>query len=337
MENDTKSETLQKPVQIKQKPSSIVHFVAGGFGGTVGAVVTCPLEVVKTRLQSSYYQSTILHRPPSNSSWIHNLKFHVADTLRILKDIHKSEGIRGLWRGIGPNLVGVVPARAIYFSSYNKAKQLYTELNNHNENSFVYLSSAATAGAVTAFTTNPIWLIKTRMQLQSNSPDIHLSTRYRNSLDCLVRVVREEGVAALYRGVTASLIGVSESTVQWVIYEKLKKVVDARRAERIQLVGVDNGRTFRDWFEYFSIAAAAKLFAATVTYPHEVIRTRMRQSPVAEPIYKYRSFVQSFRVILKEEGVMALYGGMTAHLLRVVPNAAIMFCCYEAVVYLAQR
>ena len=40
----------------KKRANPIVHFVAGGIGGTVGAVLTCPLEVVKTRLQSSMYR-----------------------------------------------------------------------------------------------------------------------------------------------------------------------------------------------------------------------------------------------------------------------------------------
>ena len=34
-----------------------IHFLAGGIGGTIGAVATCPLEVVKTRMQSTMYQN----------------------------------------------------------------------------------------------------------------------------------------------------------------------------------------------------------------------------------------------------------------------------------------
>ncbi|KAI9216148.1 mitochondrial carrier domain-containing protein [Blastocladiella britannica] len=84
-------------------------------------------------------------------------------------------------------------------------------------------------------------------------------------------------------------------------------------------------------------AASAKLAAATLTYPHEVVRTRMRESPsTTTGAYKYRSLVQTFNTIVREEGVRALYGGMGVHLLRVVPNSAIMFLCYEGVVHLAQ-
>jgi len=63
------------------------------------------------------------------------------------------------------------------------------------------------------------------------------------------------------------------------------------------------------------------------------LRTRLRQSPeLADGKSKYTSLIQASKLIYKEEGLIALYGGMTAHLMRVVPNAAIMLFCYEAVV-----
>jgi solute carrier family 25 protein 33/36 len=78
------------------------HFIAGGAGGMVGATITCPLEVIKTRLQS---------RELANSSvW------------RQVGGIMKNEGIRGFWKGLGPMVVGVVPARATYFATYDGTK-----------------------------------------------------------------------------------------------------------------------------------------------------------------------------------------------------------------------
>lgn len=81
-------------------------------------------------------------------------------------------------------------------------------------------------------------------------------------------------------------------------------------------------------------AGAAKSFAAIITYPHEVIRTRMRQAPLHDGRLKYTGLVQCFSTIWKEEGMAALYGGLTPHMLRVVPSAAIMFGMYEFVLKL---
>jgi solute carrier family 25 protein 33/36 len=120
-----------------------------------------------------------------------------------------------------------------------------------------------------------------------------------------------------------------------LLYEELKK--------RRNLNGTPTqGRTIWEWTEYFGCAALAKCTAAILTYPHEVIRTRLRESPSGSStsksnrsIYKYNGFVQTGRLIVHEEGLRALYGGISVHLMRTVPNAAIMFLCFEGAVHFA--
>ncbi|KAI9281052.1 mitochondrial carrier domain-containing protein [Sporodiniella umbellata] len=249
---------------------------------------------------------------------------HFIETGRLLVRINQVEGFRAYFKGLGPNLVGVIPARSINFFTYGNGKKFYTELNGGKETAGVHLISAATAGVVTATATNPIWVIKTRLQLQGNG-----ARRYKGSLDCLLHILREEKVAGLYKGMSASYLGVAEGTIQWVIYEKLKRKWSVpKENNQGTLVG---GKTIRDWMGHLGAAATSKFVAACVAYPHEVIRTRLRQ-PAENGVVKYTGLGQCLRLVIKEEGVAALYGGMTAHLLRVVPNAAIMFFCYEAIV-----
>ena len=52
---------------------------------------------------------------------------------------------------------------------------------------------------------------------------------------------------------------------------------------------------------------------------------------------RYHSFFQTLLLVWKEEGSRGLYGGMTAHQLRVVPNTAIIFFSYEAIVRVLER
>jgi solute carrier family 25 protein 33/36 len=73
--------------------------------------------------------------------------------------------------------------------------------------------------------------------------------------------------------------------------------------------------------------------AACVAYPHEVIRTRLREPIPENGIVKYTGLWQTLKLVAREEGMASLYGGMSAHLMRVVPNAAIMFFCYEAILH----
>jgi solute carrier family 25 protein 33/36 len=258
---------------------------------------------------------------PLRATWM-----HVAGTMNSLHSIYVKEGITALWRGMGPTIVGVMPSRAIYFSTYATTKQLLSSLNDGQENSLIHLSGALTAGVVTSTATNPIWLVKTRMQLQSSQKGVPL---YRNSFHCLRVVAKTEGLRGLYKGLTASYLGSLEGTIQWVLYEKAKKAVSIHRhrAAGTEYTSATAAAPLT-WLDFFLTAASAKLVAAIIAYPHEVLRTRLR-----EDTNKYRGLMQTTARILREEGLAAFYGGMTAHLMRVVPNSAIMFFCYEFLVH----
>lgn len=147
-----------------------VHFMSGGVGGCIAATVTCPLEVVKTRMQSSLYLynqaslSTLALKPsispagttiggnlPHNNGTTASLTarrglFAFSQTAVALRETAKSEGISGLWRGLGPMLLGIVPARAIYFLVYSHLKpRIGLALGLDQTNSLTHLSASACA------------------------------------------------------------------------------------------------------------------------------------------------------------------------------------------------
>lgn len=71
-----------------------------------------------------------------------------------------------------------------------------------------------------------------------------------------------------------------------------------------------------------------------LTFRGQVARTRLRQAPLADGRLKYTGLMQCFKLVWKEEGMLGLYGGLTPHLLRTVPSAAIMFGMYEVILRL---
>ncbi|KAL9621713.1 MAG: hypothetical protein Q9160_003831 [Pyrenula sp. 1 TL-2023] len=326
------------------------------IGGMTAAALTSPLDVLKTRLQSDFYQTQLrtLHasHPPKHAPAILAIPragwYHFTETLQILASIRSNEGFRALFRGLGPNLIGVVPARSINFFCYGNGKRILNEKFNPEGKDNVWpihLAAAATAGIATGTATNPIWLVKTRLQLDKShaSNDPMRGRQYRNSWDCIKQTVRGEGVRALWKGLSASYLGVTESTLQWMLYEQMKLLLAKREARRLADKTHKNSfmDTLEEWGGKFTAASGAKLFAAAITYPHEVVRTRLRQAPTVangpggKPQMKYTSLVQCFKLVWKEEGMAGLYGGMTPHLLRVVPSAGIMFLTYEGVLSLA--
>merc|ERR1711916_424044 len=176
--------------------------------------------------------------------------------------------------GVGPHLAGTVPARAIYFGVYNEAKRVYS--GGADATALTQWLSAVTAGVCCVTVTSPLWVIKTRMQLQTNTHRV-----YSSSFDCFSQMVRTEDVGSLFRGLSASLVGISESSIQFVFYEQLKSAI--ARHDDAELSKL----------EYLGAASLAKFGAVLLTYPHEVVRTRMRELPPAGQPRVYVSFMQS--------------------------------------------
>jgi len=310
------------------------------------AAVTIPLDVLKTRLQSDFYQTQLAQSrlaqgitPQTYLSPLRSGLLHFRETFQILGSVHRIEGWRALFKGLGPNLIGVVPARSINFFVVGNGKRIIADYGNHGvESDWVVMCAAALAGVTTSTVTNPIWLIKTRLQLDKQVAEEAggaATRRYRNSWDCIKQVIRNEGFRGLYKGMSASYLGVSESTLQWVLYEKMKKMLK-KREEAILFSGRE--KTFWDdtveMTGNLGAAGSAKLVAALATYPHEVVRTRLRMAPTDHGRPKYTGLVQCFKLVWKEEGMAAMYGGLTPHLLRTVPSAAIMFGIYEGMMKL---
>ncbi|XP_053565953.1 solute carrier family 25 member 36 [Bombina bombina] len=305
---------------------TLVHLFAGGCGGTVGAILTCPLEVVKTRLQSSsvtLYISEVQLNTVNGAS-VNRMARVSPGPLHCLKMILQKEGARSLFRGLGPNLVGVAPSRAIYFAAYSSCKE---RLNNvlPADSTQVHMISAGAAGFTAITATNPIWLIKTRLQLDARNR----GERRMSAFDCIRKVYRADGFKGFYRGMSASYAGISETVIHFVIYESIKRKLLEHKSASAMDDEDESVKEASDFIGLMLAAATSKTCATSIAYPHEVVRTRLREEGT-----KYRSFFQTLSLVVKEEGYGSLYRGLTTHLFRQIPNTAIMMSTYEVVVYL---
>lgn len=142
-----------------------------------------------------------------------------------LRSIVREEGRRALYAGLTPALVGSGAAWGAYFFSYDRAKKRYTRQQSGRAapgaqaerlGPAMHLAAAAEAGAVVCLLTNPIWVAKTRLQLQRAAVGPAgavvgpaCGAEYSGFVDCLVKVARCEGVRGLYKGLLPSLLLVS--------------------------------------------------------------------------------------------------------------------------------
>ncbi|KIM56571.1 hypothetical protein SCLCIDRAFT_132385 [Scleroderma citrinum Foug A] len=303
--------------------------IAGAGGGLVASIATCPLDVIKTRLQA---QQAV----PGQQGY--------QGVLGIFKTTLRHDGIRGLYRGLGPTILGYLPTWAIYFAVYDGIKTRFGEppLGDGSRPRHVYpapqpkgyqplmrdhpwtlhILSAMTAGAVSTTCTTPLWVIKTRFMTQSRR-----EVRYRHTFDAAWTIYETEGLRAFYRGLLPSLIGITHVAVQFPLYEWLKKWAQGQSDVPLRSHVI------------LLCSAIAKMTASVATYPHEVIRTRLQtlRLPIAEDmssdgmikLHDRRSVIYITRKIVEKEGWTGLYKGLSVNLFRTVPNSAVTLLTYE--------
>ncbi|TRX97129.1 hypothetical protein FHL15_001923 [Xylaria flabelliformis] len=341
--------------------------LSGAVGGFTSGVVTCPLDVIKTKLQA---QGGFL--PVSKGRHVGHHKVY-SGLIGTGGAIWRDEGIRGLYRGLGPIVLGYLPTWAVWFTVYNKSKTYLADHHVRNQFAINFWSSII-AGASSTIVTNPIWVIKTRLMSQSSSgynremsvfprsgntptsrPTINSPWHYHSTLDAARKMYSSEGILSFYSGLTPALLGLTHVAVQFPAYEFLRKKFTG------QGMGEMTESTQQShWLGVLSASILSKIMASSATYPHEVIRTRLqtqrRPTPGVEylqglgisepsgsqsqptkrvqnngPQPKYRGVVMTFRTILMEEGWRAFYAGMGVNMMRAVPAATVTMMTYEYV------
>ena len=94
--------------------------LAGAIGGFTSGIVTCPLDVIKTKLQAQGG----LKAQKGNHLGQHRMYKGLVGTATV---IWKDEGLRGMYRGLGPIILGYLPTWAVWFTVYNKSKTVISQ------------------------------------------------------------------------------------------------------------------------------------------------------------------------------------------------------------------
>ncbi|XP_019426896.1 PREDICTED: nicotinamide adenine dinucleotide transporter 1, chloroplastic-like isoform X2 [Lupinus angustifolius] len=219
---------------------------AGAAAGFIAAAFVCPLDVIKTRLQ-------VQGAPQLRNS---NVKGSLI--VGTLEQIFEREGLRGMYRGLAPTVLALLPNWAVYFTIYEQFKSLLSTDESHHLSIGANVVAASGAGVATTIATNPLWVVKTRLQTQGMRPGV---VPYKSTLSALRRISHEEGIRGLYSGLVPALAGISHVAIQFPTYEKIKFYLAKQDDTAMEKLGA------RD----VAIASSvSKIFASTLTYPHEV-------------------------------------------------------------------
>uniref|UniRef100_A0A7N0UJD8 Uncoupling protein 3 n=1 Tax=Kalanchoe fedtschenkoi TaxID=63787 RepID=A0A7N0UJD8_KALFE len=194
-------EQLRNAVAGENRSLSLPEKAAvGGFSGMIGQVVASPADLVKVRMQADGRSG-------------HQRYSGVADALT---KIVRAEGVGGLWRGVVPNMQRAFLVNMGELACYDHAKRFVINNGITDDNVYGHTLASFMSGLAATTLSCPADVVKTRMMNQSE-------VCYRNSLDCLVKTVRVEGVKALWKGFLPTWARLGPwQFVFWVSYEKLR-------------------------------------------------------------------------------------------------------------------
>ncbi|KAK1358291.1 Mitochondrial arginine transporter BAC2 [Heracleum sosnowskyi] len=169
-------------------PPSYKGVFLGAFGtGAIQSLILSPVELVKIRLQ---LQGIV----PNKAEQAQNFNGPTS----VVKGIYRTEGLRGIYRGLTVTVLRDAPSYAFYFFTYEYVReQLHPGCRKSGQETCKTMLMAGGLAGVASWTCcYPLDVVKTRLQSQSPSSPL----KYNGIVDCLQKSVRQEGYRVLFRG-----------------------------------------------------------------------------------------------------------------------------------------
>ncbi|XP_068427865.1 calcium-binding mitochondrial carrier protein Aralar1 [Clinocottus analis] len=278
-----------------QAAESAYRFGLGSIAGATGATAVYPIDLVKTRMQNQR----------STGSFVGELMYK--NSFDCAKKVFRYEGFFGFYRGLLPQLIGVAPEKAIKLTMNDFVRDKFTTEDNTIPLPAEILSGAC-AGASQVIFTNPLEIVKIRLQVAG---EITTGPRVK-----ALSVVRELGFFGLYKGAKACFLrDIPFSAIYFPVYAHTK----AKLADEDGSLGA---------LQLLTAGAIAGVPAASLVTPADVIKTRLQVAARAGQT-SYSGVIDCFRKILREEGFQAFWKGAGARVLRSSPQFGVTLVTYE--------
>uniref|UniRef100_A0A7E4W2H0 Mitoferrin n=1 Tax=Panagrellus redivivus TaxID=6233 RepID=A0A7E4W2H0_PANRE len=278
-----------------------VHLAAGAVAGVAEHCVMFPLDSVKTRLQSLCPCPETACKTP-----VHGVA-----------SIIKREGWLRPLRGVNAIAAGSMPAHALYFSVYEKTKQVLTGNTVGHGNTLAYGVSGIVATMCHDLVMNPAEVVKQRMQM--------MYSPYGSSVECARCIYKVEGVSAFYRSYSTQLImNVPFQAVHFMGYEFWQHFLNPEHKY--------------DPTSHLISGGMAGGLAAAVTTPLDCVKTVLntQQTPeiqcrsvLLKATSSYRGITEAVVSIYNHRGMAGFTAGIQARVLYQVPATALSWSVYE--------
>ncbi|EGC29587.1 hypothetical protein DICPUDRAFT_158807 [Dictyostelium purpureum] len=362
------SNTNNIPIKNSNANNNFKNLVASSAGSFLTSLIVTPLDVVKTRLQ------TQVTKPPPKSVLKtqfcrqHRLSYHshfqkkhvFNNTTDAFKKIYKNEGIFTFWRGLAPSLLMTVPNAAIEgYTIYTVpliagsiARMVSASVTSPLEllrTNSQGVSLAATKNAMASVANTAQHAVSnaasstckvlgcsanvclpTAAAYSTCSTRIPTTPQKFNSFTLFNDIIKNVGVKGLWRGYIPTIVrDVPFSSLYWGGYEVLK-LKFMRFQDPSYKVGGNS-----PFIINFASGAISGAFAAALTTPIDVIKTRIQMSVQQSSNHsnvntkELRSVRYHFKQIIKEEGFIGLTKGLVPRVAKVGPACAIMISTFE--------
>ena len=307
--------TMSAPPAPAKKQAPWKGFLSGSLGAMASGAVTHPIDLVKVRMQlygqgseasgSASASKAPLKAPPG--------------MMRTGYLVVKHEGTFGLYKGLSASLMRQASFIGTKFGAYDLLKSAVPKDADGGLSFWKMTLCGLGAGAIGAAVGNPADLAMVRMQADGRLP-LELRRNYRHGGEALMRVVREEGVFALWRGCAPTVNRAMIVTAsQMAVYDKSKAVILKESGAKDGLA-VQTGASF-----------IAGVVAALTSNPIDLAKSRlMTMKPDAEGRMPYTGTMDCIVKTARSEGLGALYKGLIPTAARQVPLNMVRFISVEA-------
>lgn len=206
----------------------VVDLLAGSAAGGTAVLCTYPLDLARTKL--AYQVSNVAQ--PVNSLGNFGRQPVYNGVKDVFKTVYKEGGVRSLYRGIGPTLIGILPYAGLKFYIYEDLKSRVPE--DYKRSVILKLSCGALAGLFGQTLTYPLDVVRRQMQVQNKQPqNANDAFRIRGTFQGLFLIIRCQGWRQLFAGLSLNYVKVVPSVaIGFTTYDMMKNLLGVPPREK---------------------------------------------------------------------------------------------------------